>query len=289
MKYTFFARDYYSNSGDFDFTQQHYHELINFCFTYGKYFSLVFWNDTAIGFDQLEKWRIPSPQFPFQNETFLEKRRFYTCCEASCSFLLNATDTIFDFECPNPEDIVFYREDGSVLVDSVAHEGECSIFPTYDEDASKLLEHGHWLEMADGSTFEEGIPCAPASEHQLEPSSSWDMFNEPLFIRLREVQLSTTYRGGMRDCGDLIVFIESVCDDIVQSLFCDSPVRQIKYVPAWYCAFRLYVLGECGAKTCERIPDALEKAGFCEKDGVYRFFDLLEQFISRYTIKTGDC
>lgn len=287
MKYTFYARDYYSNSGSFTFTQEHYYDLINFCFKYGKYFSLVVWKDNTIGFDQLEKWRIPRPQITFQNETFFENRRFYSCCEASYSFLLKATDTIFDFERPNPEDIVFYREDGTVLLDSVAHEGECSIFPMYEENASKLLEHGHWLEMTGGSVFEEGIPSAPASEHQLEPSTSWDMFNEPLFIRLREVQLSTTCYSGMKKCGDLMVFIESVCDDIERSQFCDRPISGIKYVPAWYCAFKLYILGKCDAKTSDSIPDALKKAGYFEKDGVYRFFNLLEQFITMYTIKTG--
>lgn len=289
MKYTFFARDYHSNSGNFDFTKQHFHELLNFCVTYGKYFSLVIGDNVAVGFDQLEKWEISRPQFPFQNETHFEKRRFYSCSEASCNYLLSATDSIFDLEYPNPEDIVFYREDGTVLVDSVAHEGECSIYPMLDEDASRLLDHGHWLEMIGGSTFEEGIPCAPASEHQQEPSLSWDMFNEPLFIRLREVQLSTTYLARMKDCENLVEFIESTCDDIVCSHFGDCPAPQIKYIPAWYCAFRLYVLSKCEARTCERIPDALKKAGFCEQNGVYRFFDLLDQFISVYTIKTSNC
>ena len=287
MKYTFFSRDYFANSGDYDFSKLHYLAIIDFCFTHSWCFSLVFWDD-HYGTDRtLNSWNIPNPGFLFQNETNPSRRLFFSCCKESRDFILRETSSIFDFVWPKPEDITFYRRDGSVLFDSIAHEGECSIFPRLHEDISEILAHGHWIRMEGGTVFEEGSPCAPACDHQIVPCASWNMFEEPLFVEIRRIQFSNEYETLFNCVSELVAYIDTFCKKVQYCITGDHCSPLIRYMPQWYVAFKLFVLGQCHENTNTALSVAFINAGFRGKEGIHKFFEYLDSYVSYYVSKLG--
>ena len=252
-------------------------------------FSLVFGDDYCGMARILNAWSIPNPGFLFQNETKPSRRQFFRCCKESRDFLLSETNSIFDFEWPNPEDITFYRRDGSVLFDSVAHEGECSIFPELQEDISEILEYGHWIRMEGGTVFEEGSPCAPACDHQLVPCVSWNMFEEPLFIELRRMQFSNASRTHFICVSELVSYIDTFCRKVQYSITGDRCSPLIRYIPQWYVAFILFVLGQCHENTNTALDIALSNAGFMGEEGISKFFEYLDSFVDQYANRLGLC
>ena len=65
-------------------------------------------------------------------------------------FILNRTDSIFKWTCAlgsdNPEDLVFFRPDGTVFFALYSQEGVCTLNPIEGEDISPILMDPHWRE-----------------------------------------------------------------------------------------------------------------------------------------------
>lgn len=285
VKYTFFTRDYFSNSGDYDFSREHYVELLEYCFRNCGIFSLQFMFENDLT-KKLRKWEIENPGFAFQNETRPLNRHYYCADHSTHDFLLNITSSIFDFyaspQHPYPEDIVFYRKDGSILLDSVAHEGECSIYPYSVEEAMPIIRHGHWLYMEGGNYFEEGIPIAPAKEHQLPPMMGWNLLKDPMFNTLTELYKVPENYINHPDIESLLSFIDEYLRNNSNPPELHLPKTAPPYVPTWWLAFRLYVLGKCEANTNDDIMVALHRAGFAGRDAFNHFFTILHLFAADY-------
>lgn len=45
----------------------------------------------------------------------------------------------------NPDDLTFYRSDGSVFFSSIVHEGESTLFLRENEDLTEILSAGNWI------------------------------------------------------------------------------------------------------------------------------------------------
>ncbi len=279
MKYTFFTRDYFSNSGNFDFTKEQYRILINACFECCRYFSVLIYDQTAYQ-DCLREWLVPASKFLTHNESHPESRKYFYANNATREFFLENADSIFDFYYSQdhrfPEDPVFYRDDTSVFFDSVVHEGECSIMPTNDESVDEILSFGHWLKIVDGE------PVTAAKLVQLKPEKGWEMLNNPLYISLRRLQRAPQNDIPHKDINFLITFIQQYCDEVLAKSIMRIPPTAPRPIPIWYTAFRFYVLGECNAETNVSIANALSQAGFEGKTACKQFFTLLDQFTQYY-------
>lgn len=75
--------------------------------------------------------------------------KFYKACAETFRLLLEMADSVFQLqyngEFQNPEDLAFFRDDGTILFTSCVHEGECSLFPKTDENISEVLAQGNWI------------------------------------------------------------------------------------------------------------------------------------------------
>ena len=66
-------------------------------------------------------------------------------------FIRNRTDSIFKWTCTrgceNPEDLTFFRPDGTVFFSLRIREGVCTLSPEEGEDISLILKDPHWKEV----------------------------------------------------------------------------------------------------------------------------------------------
>lgn len=143
-----------------------YIDLLNTCFQYGRYFSL---SAPAI----FEKTLYPTyadvpalkPFLHFEYSTLRDVYygtlytpwptliRVYHCCEETKKILLSTCKTLFSWLAhgPNhmPEDLTFFREDGSVFMEQMSHERECALFPHENENIDAVLRTGAWSKKKD--------------------------------------------------------------------------------------------------------------------------------------------
>lgn len=65
------------------------------------------------------------------------------------AFLLSRANSVFKWTYAwgnnNPDDLVFFRHDGTAFFSSVIHEGECTLSPQYNEDVSIIIDDPRWL------------------------------------------------------------------------------------------------------------------------------------------------
>ena len=91
-------------------------------------------------------------------------RCFFTCCEATRRFLSDSYDCLFGWYWDGkdrgslPEDLAFYRGDGSCFFTSETHEGHCYLYPRGEEDVSTVLNTEGWDPLT-GCDSGDGSPC----------------------------------------------------------------------------------------------------------------------------------
>jgi len=152
---------------DFDMKGEDYRRFISTCFKYSTCFSLIFRPDDE-NIPYLVK-RLPydKQRDLYEYDQYVIKRgisdcwagqpgtgligevRYYPCCSETMEMLYRFSDSLFKFRFSsdagyNPEDLCFYREDGSVLFAMDIHEGEGVLFPKDDEDFKEVLETNPW-------------------------------------------------------------------------------------------------------------------------------------------------
>ena len=72
---------------------------------------------------------------------------YYRSCPELCQLLQISALSIFDWIGHTyPEDITFYRSDGSIFFTSITHEGLLFLVPRENEDVSDILAMGNWVE-----------------------------------------------------------------------------------------------------------------------------------------------
>lgn len=147
MAYIF--QDYYDEING-DIKGDDYIELINSCFSYSYYFSLVY-KSNSLKLLQLDRFLYRSFYSDCWPGTISTSDggivKIYLCNEDSKKELLSISDSIFSwnscFGNQLPEDMAFYRKDGTVFFESIVHEGECLIFNNSNE-AVRVINKEYW-------------------------------------------------------------------------------------------------------------------------------------------------
>ncbi len=162
MIYRFYDADMTGHE-ERDVAGEAYSKLLQLCFRYSTTVSILL----APSFpEQLEVWeafRIPvTPNVRevyshYGFDTLCDSDRFrgyeirhYLLTPQIQTLIGMRTGSIFQWICAwghqNPEDISFFREDGSVFFTSTIHEGHCTFCPREDEDISAIL-NPYWYHI----------------------------------------------------------------------------------------------------------------------------------------------
>ena len=151
----FYDWDPYTDE-EFDLCGVAYKALIDFCFLYSKTVSFMdFYSNTIPSW--LKKYEIDQPKeitvsyFDLgigkkdQSELNLH---FYRACPEIHKWMLESANGIFEWlngrGFHNPENPIFYREDGSIVFCSVIHDGELFVQYRKDEDVLSMISSAPW-------------------------------------------------------------------------------------------------------------------------------------------------
>lgn len=189
-KYYFYDTDDSGNE-DYDIAGEDYCKFLDTCLKYCSSVSFIVYSVSwsngdmiSVTPEELEKYRIPVTENLLKHykqaerETYrspvpgdllkcyypdektdipkgwYEIRHYHLCPEVK-EMLMNISDSVFQWVChwgfTNPEDIAFWRKDGSAFFTSVTHEGECFLMPNNDEDVSEIVSANEW------STFSKRV------------------------------------------------------------------------------------------------------------------------------------
>lgn len=276
-QYTFFARDYYSNSGNFSISGVHYSALLQHCFQYSYYFSLVVYNMSSPLVKSLEKCRVAEiPPF-LENFSHDHRRIFYFACEESYKIISSNSENLLNDsiqQINSTEDPLFFREDGTLFFEAICHEGEYSLFLQAEENVDDVLKFGHWLAIDDS-----GVPSSPARDHQLTPERAHIIRTEEFYISLQEIRQAPYRKLTSPTLHALIEFINSYRPQNCRA-FPSGINPALSFLPHWYRAFELYILGEFNAMTNVKIIDAFAQSGYDNTNGYIKFFEMLDFYIN---------
>ena len=156
-RYVFYDTDV-TGKEEYDIGGQDYATLIKICCKYCSTLSFrVSHTDTSF-VEKLERFAVNRNNElhnvyehyygnnPKDNE--LIEIRYYKVNKELEEFLLSASNSVFDWIYgwghTNPEDLAFYREDGSLFFYSTAHEGVCVLTPNANETVDEIVSNGLW-------------------------------------------------------------------------------------------------------------------------------------------------
>ena len=273
-QYTFFSRDFFNNSGDFPISEEHYSSLLQHCFRYGKFLSLIVCRDNSPIVEELEQWRVP----PFQTERLNQQdmRRFYVACAQVQKIISSYNLLDYDEMLREnyPEDLVFVRADGSIFFECIVHEGEYHFYPRDEENIADVLKFGHWMPMD-----EHGAPEVPASEHQLIPEPRKEIESEPFYLLLKNVQKEPYQFLSAPTITELTSFIKAYRPEGLQNL---PPAIQsnVSFVPRWYHGLEMYILGKYHAMTNSTICGVLLEVEGGDAEGYRKFFEHMDYYVT---------
>lgn len=152
MEYIFYDTDITGNE-DYDISGENYKNLLKACFRYCTTVSFYIWNVDSIYPSDWEKFRLPTTQKHIETYTHYyyndhSSIHVYQLNEEMKESIMNITDSMFKWICgmgnTNPDDPIFYREDGSVFFWSCIHDGECRLLPRSNEDVSNIICSKLW-------------------------------------------------------------------------------------------------------------------------------------------------
>ena len=115
---------------------QDYAELIDTCF---RYCTHVSFSTRFCG----GKIALPEPHISPVDDS---DTAVLLCSEKTREYVLNMTDDLFDWidSSGKPEDLTFYRADGSIFFWLLTHEGVCCLLSRPDEDVSGIVRKPDW-------------------------------------------------------------------------------------------------------------------------------------------------
>lgn len=175
-KYVFFD---WNDAGDkLDITGEDYQRLITACARHSSYFSLLFlpehlkdWNDPihtalfATCFRQEDGPYWTSSGVSEEDEILydepIQTKCYFPCTEENIQYLKTKVEKLFDWVLwrgdDNPEDLQFYRKDGSLIFDSVIHEGFCllHLLPEEESDFQSVVAQHGW------AAYTGDVPMGP--------------------------------------------------------------------------------------------------------------------------------
>lgn len=141
-----------------DVCGKEYVDLINMCFRYSKFFYLRFQRDFfAFPQETCDSMEELNPCLYQSHDQFLEpmcgpgldRMTFYYCNDETRRLLLTKTDHLFGWNfhnspAPLPEDLTFFREDGSIFFELVSHDMDMVAFPETGEGLDDILSKDNW-------------------------------------------------------------------------------------------------------------------------------------------------
>ena len=162
--YTYFDTNIFGDcNADYDINGEKYVELLKLCFKYSSTFSFMIYGSNKREVlksipEALEAYEIEPDDYVIDNYMGYSEKiiKCYKVCPEIFDVVLGMNDSIFKWmngKVKKPEDIAFYREDGSVFLSSVIHEGEVSLFPCEGEDISAILDLDNWYLVDDAKRW----------------------------------------------------------------------------------------------------------------------------------------
>lgn len=158
--YTFYDTNIFGDCDDeLDITGEDYKELLKVCFEYCESFSFMLWGPDLRKIEEsipeeLEEYRIEAEDNAlnlYVRYSGYKDVRCYCACPETHGLILGMNDSIFSWingwGHKKPEDIAFFREDGSIFMHCVNHDGECSLYPRSGEDIRSVLLKGRWYQL----------------------------------------------------------------------------------------------------------------------------------------------
>lgn len=174
--YKFYKYYYEDNAdGEYDISNEDFENLIRTCCKYSAILSLNYYNfdgKKALFKKKLEKFKSLNG-FPLVS--FVEchnhggTRVYYDVCPELCEILLDSANSIFDewvsgWKMYGPDDPTFYREDGTVFMNTVTHDYEITLRPRENEDVSEIISKKGWhTHSTDKRSIKSGfcMNCVP--------------------------------------------------------------------------------------------------------------------------------
>ena len=122
-----------------------YAHLIGTCFRYSTHFSF------NIGFLRRKSIEpgLPAPYKTIDKcllPALCDDIAILPCSEKTKEYLLHTVGDIYEWIDRNghPEDLIFYRQDGSIFFWSMIHEGVCCLTERPDENISGIVQNPDW-------------------------------------------------------------------------------------------------------------------------------------------------
>lgn len=159
--YKFYDSDI-TGQAEYDISGEQYHRLLQSCFQYCATVSVIVSLNCLERIRTWEAYRIPVtpevekvyshyglPTDGSTSKTDFYEIRHYILTPQMKRMLQDYTTSLFQWTYAwgynNPDDISFYRSDGSVFFSSLIHEGECTLFLNEKEDLREVISQGAWV------------------------------------------------------------------------------------------------------------------------------------------------
>lgn len=151
-KFYKFYRDKDNSLIKCDIAGEAYKHLIEVSAKYSSILSLCYYGNGAPLKKKLKKFETMMPT----NISFVEyhnhggKLVYYTVCPELCEVLIASANGMFDewvqnWQSEGPDNLTFYRDDGSVFLNTVTHDNVITLRPRDDEDIEDIISRGRWL------------------------------------------------------------------------------------------------------------------------------------------------
>lgn len=157
--YKFYDSDI-TGHNELDISGEQYQQFLQVCFQYCATVSVLITPDFDGNIDLWDIYRIPV--LPNVQNTYCHygvpsskkpdwinrfEIRHYRLTAQMQKLIQSQTNSLFSwtyyYGYHNPDDLAFYRADGSIFFSSVVHEGECTLYLRENEDLSDILSQEH--------------------------------------------------------------------------------------------------------------------------------------------------
>lgn len=148
--YKFYKTDI-TEKMEYDIDNDNYRELLSVCFEHSKIMSLLYYDDNSEIRKKLKKFQIPkATNISFTNDYGAGEIVYYRICEELYKILTGMSNGIFEkwiynWRMSGPVDPTFYRDDGSVFLNVITHDGEIALRPRENENVSNIVTKEGWL------------------------------------------------------------------------------------------------------------------------------------------------
>ena len=154
FEYHFFDTDEFGTA-EFDISGAEYATLLNKCFECCSVLSFFVRSADISLPAELQAYRIPvTPTIARRYERYRDSGevRAYHLSPQNKRTIFAITDSMFSWidgwDYHHPEDPIFYRDDGSIFLTSVIHDGHVILSPRSDEDVSFIIKNPNWIKRS---------------------------------------------------------------------------------------------------------------------------------------------